>query len=239
MHFRIWSTIKIVLSVTLIGCADYHSESENGLTNLQSEGAKVLHKLGTKASKFKSLKFSGWSGSINDPDNKLLSFSASYEPEDHKLSYEQFNNLKNEKYLLEKGNCKYFINNELRENTGVKFSSVYPNQKNYQYPIRIAAPFLDALSDYSATRYTFEIYKSVDPIKKFTSDQLEWFELKIKDLKGDDIIHALLATDFQRVSGFFAGVDPSDGLIKMLYIMHKDSNNHPNSIIRISNIETQ
>ena len=140
--------------------------------------------------------------------------------------------------ILPSGNHSY-INNELRENTGVKFSSVYPNQKNYQYPIRIAAPFLDALSDYSATRYTFEIYKSVDPIKKFTSDQLEWFELKIKDLKGDDITHALLATDFQRVSGFFAGVDPSDGLIKMLYIMHKDSNNHPNAIIRISNIETQ
>ena len=85
MNFRIWSTIKIVLSVTLIGCADYHSESENGLTNLQSEGAKALHKLGTKASKFKSLMFSGWSGSINDPDNKLLSFSASYEPEGDKL----------------------------------------------------------------------------------------------------------------------------------------------------------
>ena len=80
MHFRIWSTIKIVLSVTLIGCADHHSKNNSDLTNLQSEGANALHKLGTKASKYKSLKFSGWSCSINDPENILLSFSASYEP---------------------------------------------------------------------------------------------------------------------------------------------------------------
>ena len=53
MHFRIWSTIKIVLSVTLIGCADHHSKNNSDLTNLQSEGANALHKLGTKASKYK------------------------------------------------------------------------------------------------------------------------------------------------------------------------------------------
>ena len=149
-------------------------------------------------------------GELIVPDGTASQFSASYAPKKGTLTYTLDRGDLQERFVVSPDSAT--LSREGKPDQEVNRASVMLNGKDWPYASRMAAPFLDAIDGYSATRHSFHITSTAPPAQVRDGDALVWFQLELNEATA----HDLLLFEFSKVTELKIGVDPETGLLKSL-----------------------